>query len=483
MEEAFTSVRRLQNFRNRGCREYFEDISEEYATHQRCRSRASANPVSVYLRNSASSRLLSRDEERAWFQIIEASSERIFMLFSRYPFASEMYIRELEHLAAGNQHFDSIVSESSGMSCAAYKKAIPGFIKSIQDAVDTLVGASTLNGAMNDAETSAMLISAREEAGKNLRELSFRQSVVEDLCDVAYEDIYLPCVAQMTGNTDGDYSRKIELEDVFGTFGMTAEEFVESFAEVRSMLDIINAARSRIAEANLRLVVHVAKKYVNRGLELADLLQDGSIGLMNAIRKFDLSRGHKFSTFATWWIRQAISRALTNNSRTIRIPSHKIDQLNKLDKVERELSQSMHRPPTSEEVSKAMGVSREDVNQLRDIRQQTVSLDGAVGEDNDTPLVDIISDERIESPVEAAERSLVCETVHKALSGLTEREKMVIDMRFGLSDGTVRTLEEIGKVFNVTREHIRQVELEALSKLRSSSALSTLSALGAFNDR
>ena len=435
-------------------------------------TRSSPNPVSMYLKNSANSKLLSRDEEKAWFQIIEASSERVFNLFSRYPFAAEMYIRELKHLAAGNQHFDSIVSESSGMSCVAYKKAIPGFLKGIEDAVDTLVGASTLNGAIEDAETTVMLESAREEVRRQLKELSFRQSVVEDLCDVAYEDIYKPCVSKR--NDAGSDVRQVEPDEEFSTFGMTMEEFIESFAEVRYTLDIINTARSRIAEANLRLVVHVAKKYANRGIELADLLQDGSIGLMNAIRKFDLSRGHKFSTLATWWIRQAISRALTNNSRTIRIPAHKIDQLNKLDKIERELSQVLRRAPTVEESAEAMGMSCEEVNHLRDIRQQTVSLDGAIEYDIDTAIVDVISDDSVESPVEATEKSLVCDTVRKALSGLTEREKMVVDMRFGLTDGTVRTLEEIGRLFNVTREHIRQVELEALSKLRNSDSLGAL---------
>ena len=436
------------------------------------------NSVGMYLRNASSTKLLSRDEERAWFQIIEASNERVFDLFSRYPFAAEMYVRELEHLAAGSQHFDSVVSERSGMSCAAYKKAIPGFRKNIAEAIDILVGASALHGSMPDGPgsegTAELLRAARESVGRILKSLSFRQSVIEDLCDVAYEDVYLPCLERFKsgGEEDG-----VQDESVFGMFGMTMREFVDSFAEVRHIIDLIRDARSKIAEANLRLVVHVAKKYSNRGVELSDILQDGSIGLMNAIRKFDMSRGHKFSTFATWWIRQAISRALTNNSRTIRIPSHKIDQLNKLDKAERELSQTLHRPPTEADTARKMGLSVEEVRQLHDIRQQTVSLDGALGDDGDASLSDIVGDDKGLDPAVETEKRLMCDRIHEALSVLSDREKMVIDMRFGLSDGGVRTLEEIGKVFNVTREHIRQVELEALAKLRASNVLNSLSEL------
>lgn len=450
--------------------------AEEREERERKSGPAPWNSVGMYLHNSSGSKLMTRDEERAWFQVIDASCERMFDLFSRYPFAAEMYIRELEHLASGRQHFDSIVSESSGMTCAEYKRAIPGYCKAIAEAIDTLVGASTLRREMMDGADAkegaeGLLDAAREEIGRRLKELSFRQSVVEDLCDVAYEDIYLPYLERVgRGGADDE-------DSVMGMFGMTSEEFVESFKEVRQVLDIIHAARSRIAESNLRLVVHVAKKYTNRGVELSDILQDGSIGLMNAIRKFDMSRGHKFSTFATWWIRQAISRSLTNNSRTIRIPSHKIDQLNKLDRTERELSQSLHRPPTDAEASAAMGVSAEDVRQLRDIRQQTVSLDKSIGEEGDSALLDVVGDERAANPAAETERRLLCDKVRDALSCLSDREKMVVDMRFGLSDGTVRTLEEIGRIFNVTREHIRQVELEALAKLRGADSLVALAEL------
>ena len=258
---------------------------------------------------------------------------------------------------------------------------------------------------------------------------------------------------------------------------MPLREFVESFAEVRRILCLIRDARSRIVEANLRLVVHVAKKYSNRGVEVADILQDGSIGLMNAVRKFDMSRGHKFSTFATWWIRQAISRALTNNSRIIRSPSHKIDQLNKRDKVERELLQTLHRPPTEADAAHRMGVSVKDIRQLHDIRQQTVSLDGPLDDDGEASLMDIVGDDRSIDPAVESEKRLVCDKVHEALSELSDRERMVIEMRFGLSDGSAKTLEEIGRVFNVTREHIRQVELSALAKLRESNELGSLAEL------
>ena len=190
------------------------------------------NPVGMYLHNSSSSRLLSRDEERAWFQIIEASSERMFDLFSRYPFAAEMYIRELEHLAAGNQHFDSVVSENSGMTCATYKKAIPGFRKSSAEAIDILVGASALKRIMPEGDESEsaeeMLRAAQKEIGKLLKGLSFRQSIIEDLCDVAYEDVYLPCVERLESAkcTDGH-----DDESMFGMFGLF-ETFLAVFTAI-----------------------------------------------------------------------------------------------------------------------------------------------------------------------------------------------------------------------------------------------------------
>lgn len=435
------------------------------------------NQISMYLQQLASAPLLTKDEERMWFQIIDASSEKVCDIFNRFLFAAEMYMSELQRLSTGDRYFDSIVSENAKMRCAAYKKLIPDLCKSLTEASDRLAGAGALYQSLGDAAIEE-LRKAREEMRRKLSELSFRQSVIEAFCDIAYEDVYCPymeCKRRVAEKADeADKARMAEFESVFG---MAPDEFISSFDEMREVLQVIQAARTKIIESNMRLVVHVAKKYINRGIELSDLLQDGSIGLMTAVRKFDRLRGHKFSTYATWWIRQTISRSLTNNSRTIRVPSHMVDMINKMNTVEKALTQELGRAPRVCEVALRMKVKPEKIQQLQELRQQVVSLDSAVSEDNDTTVGEITSDTNIESPVETVERHILRDSVREALSALSEREQMVLSLRYGLSDGNQRTLEEIGKVFNVTREHIRQIEIDALQKLRESDSLGKLAAL------
>lgn len=443
----------------------------------------SFNSVGMYLQQLANAPLLTKDEERMWFQIIDASSEKVCDIFNRFLFAAEMYMCELQRLSIGDRYFDSIVSEGAKMRCAAYKKLIPDLCKSIADASDKLAGAGALYQALGDAALDE-LRTARREMREKLRKLSFRQSVVEAFCDIAYEDIYCPYMAckrklEASGSSGSDQdvaARKAELESIFG---MSPEEFVASFNEMRDVMKVMQAARTKIIESNMRLVVHVAKKYLNRGIELSDLLQDGSIGLMTAVRKFDRLRGHKFSTYATWWIRQTISRSLTNNSRTIRVPSHMVDMINKMNTVEKALTQELGRAPRVYEVAFRMKAKPEKIHQLRELQQQVVSLDSAVSDDNDTTIGEITSDKNIESPIDTVERNMLKDTVREALSGLNDREQIVIALRYGLSDGNQRTLEEIGKVFNVTREHIRKIEIESLRKLRESDSLGKLAALAA----
>lgn len=438
------------------------------------------NSVGTYLHQIAHVKLLSKEEERMWFQIIDASSAKVSEIFSRFLFASGMYIRELQRLAAGDRHFDSIVSESVGMRCAAYKKAIPELCRCLADASDKLSGAEALSRSLGSNPVATdMLNMAREEIQRQMQRLSFRQSVVEAFCDIAYEDIYSPymdCRKRLSSGTltEGIAEKIAAFES---EFGMSPEEFIASFDEMREVLKVIQAARTKIVESNMRLVVHVAKKYINRGIELSDLLQDGSIGLMTAVRKFDRLRGHKFSTYATWWIRQTISRSLTNNSRTIRVPAHMVDMLNKMNSVEKTLTQELGRVPSIDEVADKMKKDVEKIQQLRELRQQTVSLDCAVSEDNDTTIGELVKDETIEDPIVSVERHMVQEKVREALSMLSEREQVVIDLRFGLSDGNGHTLDEIGRIFNVTREHIRQIEINAIEKLKQFNGLKALAEL------
>lgn len=251
--------------------------------------------------------------------------------------------------------------------------------------------------------------------------------------------------------------------------GASEEEKAEIKEEIKTLQRDVDKgadAKKRLAEANLRLVVSIAKRYVGRGMLFLDLIQEGNLGLIKAVEKFDYKKGYKFSTYATWWIRQAITRAIADQARTIRIPVHMVETINKLIRVSRQLLQELGREPSPEEIAKEMNMPVERVREILKISQEPVSLETPIGEEEDSHLGDFIKDDNVPVPADAAAFTLLKEQLDEVLGTLTEREQKVLTLRFGLEDGRARTLEEVGKEFNVTRERIRQIEAKALRKLR-----------------
>ncbi len=440
------------------------------------------DPIRMYLHQMGQVPLLTREQEVEICKRIEKAEIGVREVFTKLGFVCEMYLGLVDRLENGRERFDRIVVDKLVDSRDQYLEILPKLKKDlikIYERLETQYAELNKEGLTDKeiARKQKAIIKTRDKLSVAVEAFGFKQKVVESMAmdaDLVYEDLRktmreIEKLEKMRpGKKRGEeiIELKKNVSKIENYCCELSDEALVRFKSLRKSLRSGQKARTEMVEANLRLVISIVKKYMNRGLSFLDLIQEGNTGLMKAVEKFEYRRGYKFSTYATWWIRQAATRAIADQARTIRIPVHMIETINKLLRVQKRLLQELGREPTAEEAAEEMDIPVERVRAVYKMAQQPISLQSPVGEGDDASFGDFIEDKAAENPAEMTAYSMLKDRLKDVLYTLTDRERAVLDYRFGLTDGYSRTLEEVGKQFCVTRERIRQIEAKALRKLR-----------------